>query len=110
MQSDVWRRRRGGDTIAGTGLLVFRADAMTPVSMPAQLGRYKLLRPLGQGGMGAVWVALDTRLQREVALKMPLVNAETNPVAIERFQREARLAASIDHPNFCPVHDVGDEH
>jgi len=82
---------------------------MTPASMPAQLGRYKLLRPLGQGGMGAVWVALDTRLNREVALKFPLVNAEANPVAIERFQREARLAASIDHPNFCPVHDVGDD-
>src|SRR5262245_32877102 len=82
---------------------------MPPVSMPAKLGRYKLLRPLGQGGMGAVWVALDPRLGREVALKFPLVHAETNPTAIERFQREARIAASIDHPNFCPVHDVGDD-
>jgi len=59
--------------------------------------------------MGAVWVALDTRLNREVALKFPLVNAEANPVVIERFQREARIAASIDHPSFCPVHDVGQD-
>jgi len=82
---------------------------MTPVSLPAQLGRYRLLRSLGQGGMGAVWVAFDSRLQREVALKIPLVNATANAAVIERFQREARLAASIEHPNFCSVHDVGED-
>jgi len=59
--------------------------------------------------MGAVWVALDTRLNREVAIKFPLADKTTNPIVIERFQREARIAASIDHPNFCPVHDVGED-
>jgi len=83
---------------------------MTPDSMPTQLGRYKLLRLLGKGGMGAVYVARDTRLNREVALKLPLVKAQTNPITVERFHREAGLAASIDHPNFCPVYDVGEDH
>jgi biopolymer transport protein TolQ len=56
--------------------------------------------------MGAVYLAEDAKLRRKVALKVPHFTADTRAPVLERFQREARLAAGIDHPNFCPVHDV----
>src|SRR5262245_39792392 len=79
----------------------------THQELPEQLGRYRILRKLGAGGMGAVYLAQDTQLGRKVALKVPHFTAEDS-VAVERFRREARLAAGIDHPNLCPVHDVGE--
>jgi len=80
---------------------------MSLVPLASQYGRYRLLKPLGEGGMGAVWLALDTELQREVALKVPHFPPGTDPVVLERFKREAQVAARIDHPNFCPVLDIG---
>src|SRR5436305_1504397 len=70
-------------------------------------GRYRILQQLGQGGMGAVYLAQDTQLDRRVALKVPRVGKE-NPAVLERFQREARAAATLRHPNICPVYDVGE--
>jgi LSD1 subclass zinc finger protein len=67
-------------------------------------GRYQILRKLGEGGMGAVYLAEDAQLGRRVALKVPLLDS---PEAVQRFQREARAAAAIDHSNVCPVHDIG---
>ena len=75
--------------------------------LPEQFGRYRILGKLGEGGMGAVYLAHDSHLGRKVALKVPHFTADDGP-AIERFQREARLAASIDHPNLCAVHDFGE--
>jgi formylglycine-generating enzyme required for sulfatase activity/serine/threonine protein kinase len=80
----------------------------TPQDLPEQLGRYRILKKLGQGGMGAVYLALDTQLNRQVALKVPHFGPEDGPEIIARFKREAALAASIDHPSLCPVHDVGE--
>ncbi len=77
--------------------------------LPESFGRYRILRKLGEGGMGAVYLAEDTRLGRRVALKVPHFTADDGPAVVERFYREARVAAGIDHPNLCPVHDV-DEH
>src|SRR5205085_6994780 len=74
--------------------------------LPEQFGRYRILKKLGAGGMGAVYLAEDAKLRRKVALKVPHFTADTRAPVLERFQREARLAAGIDHPNFCPVHDV----
>ena len=74
--------------------------------LPEQFGRYRILGKLGEGGMGAVYLAHDGQLDRKVALKVPHFTADDGP-AIERFRREARLAASIDHPNLCSVHEVG---
>src|SRR5262249_22220660 len=81
--------------------------AMPPhQDLPEEFGRYRILKKLGAGGMGAVYLAEDTRLRRKVALKVPHFTTGTRAPVLERFQREARLAAGIDHPNFCPVHDV----
>jgi eukaryotic-like serine/threonine-protein kinase len=71
-------------------------------------GRYRIVRALGQGGMGAVYLAHDTLLDRSVALKIPYLPPGSGPQVPERFYREARLAAALDHPNLCPVYDVGE--
>jgi serine/threonine protein kinase/Tol biopolymer transport system component len=62
---------------------------------------------IGSGGMGEVYRAQDTRLRRVVALKTLSQRLESNPQAIERFEREARAAASLNHPNICTIYDVG---
>jgi serine/threonine protein kinase len=69
--------------------------------------RYKIIKTLGQGGMGTVYLALDTELDRQVALKVPVFGEEDRDLAIRRFYREARAAATLTHRNICPVHDVG---
>ena len=78
-----------------------------PLTFPSRLGRYQLLRKLGKGGMGTVYLAHDTDLDRPVALKIPNFGMGSNPEVIERFRREARTAAGFRHPNFCPIHDIG---
>jgi formylglycine-generating enzyme required for sulfatase activity len=78
----------------------------TPAALPAQFGRYRIVRPLGAGGMGAVYLAEDTVLGRRVALKVPHLTA-ASPAVVERFYREARMAAGVEHPHLCAVYDVG---
>lgn len=75
--------------------------------LSGQFGRYRIVKKLGEGGMGAVYLAHDTQLERQVALKVPRFSAQDSPQAMERFLREARLAATLHHPNVCPIHDVG---
>ena len=70
-------------------------------------GRYRLLQELGRGAMGVVYLAEDTELQRQVALKIPSFYSGCSPQIIERFHYEAQAAAKIHHPNICPVYDVG---
>jgi serine/threonine protein kinase len=69
-----------------------------------RIGRYVIVRPLGRGGMGVVYVARDERLGREVALKM--IAGLADDTARSRFWREARAAASVSHPNICQVFEV----
>jgi len=76
------------------------------VHLPKVFGRYRIVRPLGRGGMGGVYLARDTELDREVALKVPRFPPD-DAGAEERFAREAKAAATIDHPNVCRVYDVG---
>lgn len=71
-------------------------------------GRYKLTRQLGQGAMGAVFLARDTHLERDVALKTPTISITDREEFLERFKREAQAAAHLKHPNICPVHDFGE--
>jgi hypothetical protein len=72
------------------------------------LGRYRLEAPLGRGGMAEVWRAQDTALGRPVAVKVILPALAADSSFVERFLREARLVAALDHPNVVPVWDVGE--
>jgi serine/threonine protein kinase/Tol biopolymer transport system component len=74
-----------------------------------RLGPYEILSPIGAGGMGEVYRAKDTRLDRIVAIKVVLGHASGNPEFRERFDREARAISSLDHPHICTLHDVGHE-
>jgi serine/threonine protein kinase len=77
-----------------------------PAGEPARIGHYTIVRKLGEGGMGAVYAARDTRLERIVAVKTIIRRDET---ARERFWREARAAASLNHPNVCQIHEIGED-
>src|SRR4051812_3597489 len=77
---------------------------MQDTTIPAQIGRYTILRTLGRGGMGVVYVARDERLGRDVALKM--IAGSLDDAAIKRFWREARAAAAVSHPNVCQIYEV----
>lgn len=77
--------------------------------MPERFGRYQLRKRLGRGGMGSVYLAHDTQLDRQVAIKFPEFSnsGEREDTAIERFYREARSMATVQHGNLCPIYDVG---
>src|SRR5437763_16231511 len=72
---------------------------------PRRLGKYELQERLGLGGMAEVWKALDTQLQRYVAIKLLHANLKEDPHFIARFEREAQLIASLHHPNIVQIHD-----
>ncbi|MGZ0169670.1 MAG: protein kinase domain-containing protein [Planctomycetales bacterium] len=78
------------------------------VDFPEEFGRYAIKKELGKGAMGAVYLARDTQLNRDVALKVPTFTDKSPANMIERFYREARSAATLTHPNICPVYDVGE--
>jgi len=78
-----------------------------PLQPGEKLGPYEILAPIGKGGMGEVYRARDTRLRREVAVKV-LPQSFATEVARERFQHEARAASALNHPNICAVYDVGE--
>ncbi len=69
---------------------------------------YRIVEVLGAGGMGAVYRAEDLRLQRQVAIKVLAADLQDEPEALEWFKREARVAAALNHPNICTIHDVFD--
>ena len=71
------------------------------------LGPYEIVAPLGAGGMGEVWRARDSRLGREVAVKVLPAEFAADPERLKRFEREARATAALSHPNILAVHDVG---
>src|SRR5215470_11280376 len=72
-----------------------------------KLGPYEIQSPLGAGGMGEVYRARDTRLDRTVAIKILPGHLAEDQQARQRFEREARTISSLSHPNICVLHDVG---
>jgi eukaryotic-like serine/threonine-protein kinase len=76
----------------------------TPVSAGEQLGPYRIEQKIGQGGMGTVYRAVDTRLDRPVAIKI------SRSLFDERFEREARAISSLNHPHICTLHDIGPDY
>ena len=77
------------------------------LSSGARLGPYEILGPLGAGGMGEVYRARDTRLDRTVAIKVLPQHLASNPDLRQRFEREARAVSSLNHPHICVLHDIG---
>ena len=80
-----------------------------PLAPGTRLGPYEILAPLGAGGMGEVYRARDTRLGREVAVKVLPQHLSSSPEVRARFEREARTVSSLNHPHICMLHDVGRE-
>ncbi len=80
-----------------------------PIEAGQQLLHYRLIGKIGEGGMGVVYEATDTRLDRHVALKVLPPELTQDPERSARFQQEARLAAALNHPNIATVHDVGEQ-
>jgi serine/threonine protein kinase len=78
------------------------------VAVLQRLGHYRVTASLGEGGMGLVYAAVDERLERPVALKILHAATANNEIARERFRREARLAASVNHPHVCQLYEIGE--
>jgi len=76
--------------------------------LPERFGRYRIARKLGEGAMGAVYLAHDAELDRQVALKTPRFSAADGSEAVARFYQEARAAAALSHPSICSVYDIGE--
>jgi eukaryotic-like serine/threonine-protein kinase len=77
------------------------------ISTGSRLGPYEILSPLGAGGMGEVYRARDTRLSRDVALKVLPKELAADRERLNRFEQEARAASALNHPNIVAVYDVG---
>jgi eukaryotic-like serine/threonine-protein kinase len=93
-----------GDAGANGGV---KAPVTPVLSLPKKLGRFTLIRLLGQGGFGRVYLAHDDELNRAVAIKIPRAEAFATADQVDEFLREAQLAAGMKHPGIVTVHDVG---
>ena len=80
-----------------------------PLATGDKLGPYEILSPIGAGGMGEVYKARDTRLERSVAVKVLPEHIAKREDLRARFEREARAVGSLNHPNICTLHDIGSQ-
>ena len=80
---------------------------MTTLAAGSRLGLYEIVAPLGAGGMGEVYRARDTKLDRNVAIKVLPAALAGDPTALARFEREAKAVAALSHPNILAIHDFG---
>jgi serine/threonine protein kinase len=79
------------------------------IGMPTRIGQYEVIKELGRGGMGVVYLAHQTSLHRQVALKVLNINLQSDPEDAARFESEAKLAASLRHPNIVQIFEVGEQ-
>ncbi len=112
----------GGRVGAGVGCIVARYNFFSLCAIPnypvplvniapgTRLGPYEIVSPVGAGGMGEVWRARDTRLDRSVAIKVLPQELAANAQFRVRFEREAKAISQLNHPNICTLHDVGEDH
>ena len=98
--------QRRQETSAGLSMNSTHRSSPVEQPIPEHLGRYEILRKLGSGGFGAVYLARDSELHREVAIKVPHVSRLANDATLQMFQREARVLATLDHIGIVPVYDV----
>ena len=98
------------DWLSGAGSPASPAPAPDAAGGPlaGRIGHYVVERKLGEGGMGVVYLARDERLGRDVALKT-MSSLGTDETARKRFWREARAAASVNHPNICQIYEIGED-
>jgi serine/threonine protein kinase/Tol biopolymer transport system component len=87
---------------------MLRVDSARGVMLGHTIGHYRILRKIGEGGMGQVFLAEDARLERNVAVKV-LAQPTPNPDQVARFHREAKAAAALDHPNILAIHEFGQD-
>src|SRR5437879_5671495 len=80
-----------------------------PLLPGTHLGPYEIMTPLGAGGMGEVYRARDTRLDRTIAIKILPAQFSADPVRKQRFEREAKTISGLNHPHICILHDVGSQ-
>jgi serine/threonine protein kinase len=79
------------------------------LDLGTKLGPYEIVASLGAGGMGEVYRARDTRLERTVAIKILPAQFSADPVRKQRFEREAKAISGLNHPHICVVHDIGSQ-
>jgi formylglycine-generating enzyme required for sulfatase activity/serine/threonine protein kinase len=96
----------GQETIAPQSAAKQKADSGGS-GLSGQFGRYRIIRALGKGAMGTVYLAEDTHIERQVALKTPHFTEDPTGEQRERFFREARAAGNLRHPHICPIYDFG---
>ncbi len=102
----------GGNAGEGPGFLRYHRDGAEPAMADAiglNLSKYKILKPLSTGGMGEVYLAEDTSLRRKVAIKVLTPEWAEDPERFRRFQREARVLATLNHPNIVTIYSVEEE-
>src|SRR6266705_2841688 len=80
-----------------------------PLTSGSRLGPYEIISPVGAGGMGEVYKARDTRLGRDVAIKILPGHLSSDPDLKQRFEREARMISKFSHPHICTLYDIGSQ-
>jgi serine/threonine-protein kinase len=84
-------------------------EIIGPIAVPEKLGRFRVVRPIGAGGMGHVYLARDPRLRRQVAIKVLAPSMTSDPSAVERFAQEAHAVSALNHPNILTIYDIGED-
>src|SRR3982074_2025890 len=92
---------------SGHSLVRYNCAPQMALTSGTKLGPYEIQSPLGAGGMGEVYRARDTRLDRIVAIKVLTCSVVTSPELKQRFEREARTISRLNHPHICTLYDVG---